>query len=511
MGVIVPEIQIFNCLEAIIKFIRFDWEERTDKTETLLYKICKGNAIERYDLYEQAQAIFITEEDNPRHLEVNMFFNMERAKIPTIHITLPSEQADKDGMGLDEGYQGHEEIAGIGEQEGVDVQSPIYTRRFNTQYQIVLTSDNSNEVVAMYHVLRAIMIPVMDSLNAAGLENIKLSGRDIQNMQTIVPEHVFIRSIGMYFEYEVSMASIFTEEIVKNILLSFTILQDPTSEQETANDLIQITRDCTPVVIYDSNGKEIITREAGEDYTVADSTVKNSDNTYSDVVEAEGTLILPDVVHTDTDGSSIILPAQTPLVCTIPTEVAFRRPPITGHTASYRDGDDYWNLINNPYPADPALIAAVQDMDVSVGAGYWNTLLYNNQHGNTTRFTDSLGGSPNGAVEGTFFDHLTGLEIVYGTLYTDWNSAIDYFHTLTLNGKSDYRVMNYEEIRSLWFTTGGFRGLAYTDQASATVNVGSSSTRYDLTTYALVAPYTTGGSNFLKSSPYIYVGCRTFA
>jgi len=50
-----------------------------------------------------------------------------------------------------------------------------------------------------------------------------------------------------------------------------------------------------------------------------DAIVKNSDNSYSVTVASGGTLVLPDITHTQTDGSPEVLPAQTPLICNPPT------------------------------------------------------------------------------------------------------------------------------------------------------------------------------------------------
>lgn len=44
--------------------------------------------------------------------------------------------------------------------------------------------------------------------------------------------------------------------------------------------------------------------------------VTNSDATYNATVNVSETLVLPDITHTDTDGTPTILPAQTPMVCT---------------------------------------------------------------------------------------------------------------------------------------------------------------------------------------------------
>ena len=51
-------------------------------------------------------------------------------------------------------------------------------------------------------------------------------------------------------------------------------------------------------------------------YLVADSNVSNSDNSYTVNVQATDSLGLPDITHTNTDGTPTTLPAQTAMVCT---------------------------------------------------------------------------------------------------------------------------------------------------------------------------------------------------
>ena len=53
---------------------------------------------------------------------------------------------------------------------------------------------------------------------------------------------------------------------------------------------------------------------------IGDTVVQNSDSSYNVNVVAEGTLILPDVTHTDTDGSSVVYPSGKDFTCSAPTE-----------------------------------------------------------------------------------------------------------------------------------------------------------------------------------------------
>lgn len=83
----------------------------------------------------------------------------------------------------------------------------------------------------------------------------------------------------------------------------------------------------------------LVSGDADEDieYTetniCAPGTVENSDSTYSLSVPSGVTTILPDITHTDSDGSPVVLPAQTPFVATVCSTVQndFYYPIAIGH------------------------------------------------------------------------------------------------------------------------------------------------------------------------------------
>lgn len=198
MALTIPEIIILNSFKSVLKLIRKDYRDCVtagDNTKSLLYRLLNGDEIQRYKLFEQSIAVFITKESDPRHLDINLFFNAKRAPIPTLHITLPSESEKNNSMGLGEGfrdpiYQGGQYIK-------------TFNRRFTARYNLIITSDNSNEVVLLYHFFRSVLISLSPHLHLSGLENVKQGGGDIQIDPTIVPIGIFSRAIGIEFEYDV--------------------------------------------------------------------------------------------------------------------------------------------------------------------------------------------------------------------------------------------------------------------------------------------------------------------
>tara|TARA_R110000787_G_scaffold271095_1_gene378203 strand:+ start:1870 stop:3642 length:1773 start_codon:yes stop_codon:yes gene_type:complete len=136
----------------------------------------------------------------------------------------------------------------------------------------------------------------------------------------------------------------------------------------------------------------IVPNNADITQEIADSNITNSNGTFNDSVNAEGSKILPDITHTDSDGSSTVLPAQTGMVCTTvsaPLDVYYDRPSIINST-SFVTYDEGWLYANN-YDPDYTLPSGTiyQRIDSSVNADY---LCYNNSFGHKFRFTGLNGG-----------------------------------------------------------------------------------------------------------------------
>ena len=99
--------------------------------------------------------------------------------------------------------------------------------------------------------------------------------------------------------------------------------------------------------------------------------VKNSDDSYSTTVACGGTLNLPNITVTDSNGSTFTSPAVKNITCTPAVAPVGATLMKTGQTTSYRTGDDG---------------------DLEAGrATSFTVLASNNPFGNTNRFTDELG------------------------------------------------------------------------------------------------------------------------
>lgn len=210
MAVLLPDDIIFKALDNGIKIIRDDFNSKSDEKDTYLYQIFADNKYQRYEFFEQAKQVLITKNTDPRHLRIFKFFNMERAAMPSIHITLPGEE------------KGETNIIGNLEDDyfafGTDQYNEQYIRSFLPQYEVAITTDNPNEVVLLYQFVRALLISLEDHLELSGLQNIQFTGKDIHLRQANDLPRIFGRSIGMSFTYEVEVPRLFDSTSIDKIV-----------------------------------------------------------------------------------------------------------------------------------------------------------------------------------------------------------------------------------------------------------------------------------------------------
>lgn len=215
MAIIIPEIILINIVDSLLNKVKVDFEENQNNntpTQSLLY--CYFNGLTHYkkDYYIEAVDLFTREVGHPRIIDTRLFFDAGRAIIPTIHITMPSDQTGQNSLSFGESGS-HVKAREDGSY------SNIYERRFDSQYQIVCTSDNHSEVLLMYHLLRAGMISVSDTISFEGLENLKISGQELKINPEIAPNHIFMRSLSVTFSYNVEVPVWWTNDLIQEICI----------------------------------------------------------------------------------------------------------------------------------------------------------------------------------------------------------------------------------------------------------------------------------------------------
>lgn len=222
-SIIMPEVIIYNALESIISCVRKDLSENKKDSDTMLYKLLGENIdgkpmqMNRWNFFKQAKSIFKDEQN----LSVNFGYNFEVAKIISLHIILPSEEAAESPLGQDEGY---------GDEYEDEKITRFFTQNFRSNYQIMITSNNSSEVLTVYHTLKAMLLMIFPHLEIMGLRLNKISGNDVLFRDEMMPNGIFHKVLNLSFNYELKVPQGLANEIIKNIVFNGTIFQDNMSE-----------------------------------------------------------------------------------------------------------------------------------------------------------------------------------------------------------------------------------------------------------------------------------------
>lgn len=217
----IPEIILFKIMTTFQEIVAEDYNEwpENEKQKSMLSNMFSvddnGDTMKlgTYDYFKQSVAIFTKDSENARNLEISIGYNTQRLSLPTVHILLPAESRGKfDSIGMSEGADIHFET----EQD-----SMITTKykTFSSTYHLMITSDNSSEVLTIYYWLRAMFMLFSDHLNLKGLLNLQFSGADIQLTQEYVPNTIFHRNLSLSFDFESKVRI----RLPKNLMTKFNV------------------------------------------------------------------------------------------------------------------------------------------------------------------------------------------------------------------------------------------------------------------------------------------------
>lgn len=164
-----------------------------------------------YNYFENAVALFLRDNDNPRKVSSNIFFNRDRQGLPTIHIALNQDMlGEGNGLGFDLGTEV--------DRDGFyrTTTSRVYSSRFN----IICTSDNTFEVLIMYNVIRALFQGNVQVLEWLGLSNAKFSGQDLILSDYLMPATIYARGFIVDCIYEEETVGLALQEGVRECFVS---------------------------------------------------------------------------------------------------------------------------------------------------------------------------------------------------------------------------------------------------------------------------------------------------
>lgn len=229
--IVVPEVLIFNVIKNALFYLRQDYATNlaaSTETNSLLYRIIEANKIQRYVLFDQAKSIFITPENanEPKYLDISMGYDTDRIakKNPTIHLIVQSDSPKNNMLGLGSGandpdFYSPETVDGTG------LYREYHKKGFAAQVNLIISGENSNEKIMIYHILRSLLISYIPYFENQGLFNIEFNGGDIQ-INTGVAGNIFMRNLTMSFDYYVDVPHVEDKEYISKIFYELRLVNE---------------------------------------------------------------------------------------------------------------------------------------------------------------------------------------------------------------------------------------------------------------------------------------------
>jgi len=211
-----PEVELYKYIKGVVEVLRKDAIDNPNNS--FIDRHFKNYTAGRYDFAREIKSVIIRPETTDNFLDVRLFFDAKRANIPTIHVTLPFEKGGNkvDGVGTDEGYENRRESA-----EG---SYRNFTRTFATSYNIVVSTSNSLETIGLYRVLQAALVQYTESMAVHGFNNLKISGGELQLHPDVIPHGVFLRSINLDFDYQLTVEKMLPDSYLKDFIASGSVV-----------------------------------------------------------------------------------------------------------------------------------------------------------------------------------------------------------------------------------------------------------------------------------------------
>jgi hypothetical protein len=218
MSLLIPEIELVNTLNAVLKVLREDYinyEANGQPTRSLLFQMLGNVALGQYDYFQNAKNIILTTPESPKHIEVKLSFDQNAQQIaPSIWVALPSENNRNNSLNVGEGN--YEETL-FNNSPDQDEYKKVLSYRWSTTYQIVICSKNKNETTILYHLLKAMMVACITHLEHEGFSNMKIGGGDVKLVS--LPDAFYTKAITLNFEYEQKIPSIFNGLVYRTLRL----------------------------------------------------------------------------------------------------------------------------------------------------------------------------------------------------------------------------------------------------------------------------------------------------
>ena len=188
----IGEITVYRMISNFITLIKNSITNDTshDQNQSLIDNIFNGfTVLNDFNPVKEMKALFAN--DKPLYLKLG--FNINTAELPAVHIVLPDENLEFEGIGLSPHYEFDSDGTNPREVNNVN---------FDCSYNIIIVAPNSDAVIFIYRILKYMFLASWSNMEASGFMKLRIRGSDLINQSTLIPTSLYSRNLSLSFTYE---------------------------------------------------------------------------------------------------------------------------------------------------------------------------------------------------------------------------------------------------------------------------------------------------------------------
>ena len=213
---LIKVVKIKKIVDALIEYVRTDYNNSTDKTTSFLYRLLGNNTEGDYNFYTQSKEIFLRDDKSPRNIQTSLMFNKNTHGSPHIHIREASRTKgsfNSIGGMLDSYYENEDGTYSDG-----------YRDSKKGLYEILITSSNPLDTVLIAEVVYTLLLGAYETLsNEFTLFDLSLKE---MIMQDNLNAPLYVKAVVLDTQQENIVPSIVSNELLNEIIFNMSVLDN---------------------------------------------------------------------------------------------------------------------------------------------------------------------------------------------------------------------------------------------------------------------------------------------
>ena len=219
MATLIPVVKLKSILDGLIDYIRTDFENQSDETNSFLFQVLAGNRTDGYDFYEEGKNIFLRTSTSSRKIQTRLMFTKDIAPTPTIHVREPARvKGDYNSIG---GIVGPR----------INLPNNMFTEEYRdtkkANYEFVVTSDNPLETVLISEVIYTLLLGAWETLQTQLFDTFDFALKELLANNELVPYPLYIKAVELNVQFQNTVPGIQIDTLCGAINF-----QDPTIESD---------------------------------------------------------------------------------------------------------------------------------------------------------------------------------------------------------------------------------------------------------------------------------------